>query len=211
MRSGFIDIAGAVVNHLRVVGLHGARGKDTTWLCSCECGKTVIYTGRRLRHGSVLSCGCVPMPGPANKTHGEGGRSKNASVEYAIWNGIKIRTSHTNRKDSANYALRGIGMDAEWRASYEKFLAAVGRRPSPQHSLGRIDNDLGYVPGNVRWETLEEQANNKRTSRFIEAAGVRLTVAQWAKRLGVNDKSLYWMNDERLREHIENLSQEVAA
>lgn len=209
MRSDFIDMAGLVVNSLRVIGLFGAHGKDQSWLCQCACGKTVVYTGRRLRHGSVRSCGCIPLPPPPNKTHGEGS-AKNTSAEYAAWCGIKIRTSHTNRRDSVNYSLRGIGMHPEWRENYEMFLSAVGRRPSPQHSLGRINNDLGYIPGNVRWETVEEQANNKRTSRFIEACGERMTVAQWAKRLGVSDKSLYWMKDDRLREHVGKLAQAVA-
>jgi hypothetical protein len=97
-------------------------------------------------------------------------------------------------------------MCAEWRVSYPAFLKAVGRRPSPEHSIGRKDNNRGYEPGNVAWETAEEQANNKRTSRVVTVAGVSRTVAQWARELKVNDKSLYWLPDEHLADRILELS-----
>jgi hypothetical protein len=64
-----------------------------------------------------------------------------------------------NGKDFANYGGRGI----EFRfTGFEQFYAELGPRPSPEHSLDRIDNDGHYEPGNVRWATQSQQQKNKR-------------------------------------------------
>jgi hypothetical protein len=48
-------------------------------------------------------------------------------------------------------------------------VADLGDKPSPAHSLDRIDNDGSYTKGNVRWATPTEQAAN-RTRRYIVPA-----------------------------------------
>lgn len=59
------------------------------------------------------------------------------------------------------YADRGITVCKRWDA-YETFLADMGRRPSPDHSIDRINNDGNYEPSNCRWATRSEQQRNKR-------------------------------------------------
>jgi hypothetical protein len=70
--------------------------------------------------------------------------------EYGIWTNIKTRCYNQNTRAYQNYGARGITLCAEWDASFDVFLAAVGPAPSRLHSLDRIDNDRGYEPGNMR-------------------------------------------------------------
>ncbi len=81
-------------------------------------------------------------------------------------------------------------MDEGWRYSFEAFAEGVGERPSSKHSLERVENDKGYVPGNVVWATSMEQSRNKRTNVWIEFRGVRRLLLDWAIGLGVSPDAL---------------------
>jgi hypothetical protein len=75
------------------------------------------------------------------------------------------RCSHRAKPgDRERYFERGIAVDSRWcgRGALARFLEDMGPRPSPQHELDRIDNELGYEPGNVRWVTQEQQDANRR-------------------------------------------------
>ena len=60
------------------------------------------------------------------------------------------RCYNNKRKDWQWYGARGITVCSRWRRSFPAFLADVGLRPSPKHSLDRINNDGNYKPDNVR-------------------------------------------------------------
>ena len=95
-----------------------------------------------------------------NFKHGDNCVGKR-TPEYRSWASMKNRCY--NRKDLSytHYGGRGIWVDPRWRASYVSFLKDMGRRPSLSHSLDRIDGTLSYTPGNCRWATKKEQAQNR--------------------------------------------------
>ncbi len=91
-----------------------------------------------------------------------------------------------------DYHDRGITVCAEWLNNYPAFLAEVGLRPEGDYSLDRIDNDVGYRPGNVRWASRKEQSINKRCSIYVELAGERLPLKEAAKYVGLVSYNTAW-------------------
>jgi len=89
-----------------------------------------------------------------------------------------------------DYGGRGIHVCDDWRDSFVAFLSHVGNRPSDSHSIDRIDNERGYEPGNVRWATMIQQAQNTRTVRRFDFFGESLTLTEAATKFGINRERL---------------------
>lgn len=102
--------------------------------------------------------------------------------EYRSWLSMWRRVV-----EDPNYVEQGVGVCGRW-TDYAVFLEDVVERPEPKerYSLGRIDNDENYEPGNVRWETRQQQAVNKRTNRYVEIGGERMVAKEAARRFGVS-------------------------
>lgn len=103
--------------------------------------------------------------------------------EHISWCAMRQRCLDKNSKDYANYGGRGIDIDPRW-ADFRVFFADMGKRPRGT-TLGRINNDEGYWPWNCRWETDTRQCSNRRTTRSLTYNGRTLTLAEWARELGV--------------------------
>jgi hypothetical protein len=91
------------------------------------------------------------------------------------------------------YGARGIKVDPKWRDSFAAFLADVGVKPSPDHTLDRIDNDGNYEPGNVRWATWAEQTINKRhrcNATLVAVEELMMPLAVAARIARVNDETM---------------------
>lgn len=93
-----------------------------------------------------------------------------------------------NEKSSSYkyYGGRGVTVCAEWRDDFDAFYEHMGPRPSPKHTIDRIDNNGNYEPGNCRWATYEVQANNRSNNRHIEYDGRLQTASQWEQELGMH-------------------------
>lgn len=86
----------------------------------------------------------------------------------------------------ANYGGRGISVCPEWLDDFSRFLADVGPRPTPKHSLDRIDVNGNYEPDNVRWATAREQQWNQRHTRMVERDGELVPAAKLAYEAGLH-------------------------
>ena len=115
-----------------------------------------------------------------NFRHGE----SHGTVEYTTWMSIIQRCSNPHRPEYPRYGGRGITVAEEWK-DYPTFLSDMGRRPSKEYSIERIDNDLGYTPGNTVWATRKEQNRNRSNARLVEAYGVTRTLAEWVEVTGL--------------------------
>jgi len=106
--------------------------------------------------------------------------------EYGTWIRTKMRCCNPSLFDYPDYGGRGITVCERWMHSFENFYSDMGDRPSPEHSIERVDNDAGYSPDNCIWATNEVQANNKRTNHRLTHNGETHTVTEWANMLNIN-------------------------
>lgn len=113
-----------------------------------------------------------------------------ALPEYHAWVAMKQRCYDKNCRPYRNYGARGITVCAKWH-NFWAFLSDVGLRPSPKHSIDRINNEGNYEPGNVRWATQSQQLANTRRTRLLTFNGETLPLAHWAKRLGMSQGTLH--------------------
>ena len=167
--SNIKNLVGQKFGRLTIVEMTEKRSKsggNVIWKCACDCGKEVFVNSALLRSASTTSCGCllVERRMKAITKHGHclhGKRTK----EYKAWENIKERSLNPNYEHYKNYGGRGITLCADW-LKFENFLAylkANNMYPKPDGtSIDRINNDGNYEPGNIRWSTPIQQANNRR-------------------------------------------------
>jgi hypothetical protein len=112
--------------------------------------------------------------------------------EHQVWADMRYRCSNPNGKSWHLYGGRGIKVCSRWTGSngFANFYTDVGPRPSPLHSIERVENSGDYDPSNCKWATPREQSNNFRRNRPITYAGRTMNQAEWARFLGIGIPTL---------------------
>ena len=165
MARPIIDITGQRFGKLVVTAHSHTEDAKAYWRCQCDCGCKTSVRGTHLRQGQIKSCGCLSF------VHGDCCGSQR-TPEYITWRNMLQRCGNPRAHNYKYYGGRGIRVCDRWVNSYTDFLLDVGRKPTDEHTLDRIDVNGNYEPGNVRWATWSEQAANKRDNwlRRREAA-----------------------------------------
>lgn len=159
--------------------------------CRCDCGKKrLVYFGSLIQ-GLTKSCGCLRDKMIArvgkrnNRTHG-----KSYEPIYAIWNSMRSRCNNSNSISYRNYGGRGIRVCERWM-SFKNFYSDMGERPSNAYQIDRINPNGNYEPENCRWADNLKQQNNRCNNHKLTYNGTTMTMAEWARSLGVSRQLLY--------------------
>jgi hypothetical protein len=138
--------------------LREERCRQVFWAClSDQLAETREYISREL--GRTLASRTPHARRGGAVKHGE---ARPRSAEYQCWRGMIGRCTRPTDSSWKKYGACGIRVCDRWRPSYINFLADMGRKPSPQHSIDRIDPDGDYEPSNCRWATRSEQRQHQR-------------------------------------------------
>ena len=188
----FIDICGERFGKLTVIKKSENRKELVQWICLCDCGKETLATSKKLRSGRKRSCGCLWLPAVvAAKTkhgHSSGGH---VSVELHTWMQMRSRCTNPSNKGYPRYGGRGIKVCERWD-DFQNFIDDMGHRPSPGHSIERVNNDGHYEPGNCKWATKYEQCRNRSNNIFIEYDGIKMCVRDASDLCGIKRETLYF-------------------
>lgn len=185
-----VDLTGQKFGRWTVLKEDGRdeRGR-ALWLCRCDCGTERAVKGWRLREGTNRSCGCLRREKSAARGREKATHGMSQTRIYNTWKNMIQRTTDPKAMSYQHYGGRGIKVCERWQ-SLDGFLADMGPTYADDLTIERIDVDGDYEPGNCRWATVAEQARNKRNTRLLEYRGRSLVIADWAKVLNVNAKTL---------------------
>ena len=185
-----IDFTGQRVGRLTVLhfGEHRRTVSGTSkryWLCKCDCGNTCLVESQCLSKGVTRSCGCLKIESDrTNKNHLRHGKSKTRL--YKIWVDIKRRCDDSLRKAYKYYGGKGITYCKEWQQFEPFYEWSMNNGYKDNLSIDRIDYNGNYCPENCRWVDSFVQANNTSRNHYITYKNKTLTVAQWAREIGIN-------------------------
>lgn len=186
----------------RNVPVYEAHGQQKTlpqW--AAESGVRLNTLHYRLAHGWELSEALETKPGHSfsppvpryTKSRPPRSHGKTNTPEYKTWHGMRTRCLNKRDKSYRRYGAKGITICDRWRllpGGFEHFLEDMGPKPSPAHSIDRIDSRGNYCPENCRWATPLEQARNRKCVKRVLHEGRTLCLTEWAEQQGIEYNTL---------------------
>ena len=110
--------------------------------------------------------------------------------EYRTWKHMLYRCCNHRCKEYRYYGGRGITVCDRWKWGFLNFINDMGKKPFPDDSLDRINNDGNYEPNNCRWASKTEQNRNVRSNRLLTFNGKTQCLSAWAKEVGMERTKL---------------------
>lgn len=153
-----------------------------TFLCK-YCGSEFKTKLHSISSGHTKSCGCMSNKLGANKrtVHGHNTRA-GKSGEYTSWECMINRCYNEKHPNHTYYSGFGIIVCDRWKNSFENFLADMGPKPTPEHTLDRFPNQHGiYEPINCRWASKVEQSDNRVNVKLLEYNNKKQSMARWSE------------------------------
>lgn len=181
-----IDLIGNVYGRWTVVGM-ATSVAPIMWDCICSCGTRRDVFGGDLKRSRSISCGCERDEKSAARlmTHGLAGHPANQT-----WRHMKNRCENPKNDGFYLYGGRGISVCDKW-STFEGFWSDMGSTWGPGLSIDRKDTNGNYEVENCKWSTSKEQANNRRTNKFVTIPdGRTMTVAEAAEATGLTYQTL---------------------
>lgn len=180
------DLTGKKFSRLTVIEQLSERCVNgaVKYLCLCECGNKSKVQANKLRSGVTRSCGCLTKDKAT--THG-----MYKSTEHSSWRSMKNRCCNKNHMHYKNYGARGIKICNRWKNSFQNFYDDMGAKPSPKHSIDRIDNNGDYEPENCKWSTEIEQARNRRGTKMYTYKNETKYAREWMDIYEISNNVFY--------------------
>lgn len=149
------------------------------WLCRCECGGEKVVSSVNLK--TTFSCGCLRVVHHQSRT-----------TDWNRWNSMVARCHYATSKDYPRYGGVGITVCERWQGAqgFLNYVADMGPRPSPKHTVDRIDGTKGYSPENCRWATPAEQSRNRKDNVRVEHDGQSVLLCDLAAAHGLHEDTV---------------------
>jgi hypothetical protein len=160
---------GTTLNKVEILSYLGSKPKSRVAVYECQCSvcnqKFVSSSTNFILNRYLLGChSCTStVQATQRRTH----NSPTSNKARKSWYKIKERCFNVNCKDYSDYGAKGITMQEDYVNSFAAFYEEVGDPPeiSKKWSIDRIDPSKGYVKGNMRWASINQQARNKLKSK----------------------------------------------
>ena len=187
MRYIYKNCIGEKFNHLTITDEYEFRKpKKRTVKCKCDCGNYTWVEFSNVTSGHIKSCGCI-----YRKSLGE-----SHTRFYNIYS--KMNSRCNNKSESAYHLYGGRGIKCEWNSyeefkndMYDSYIQHVNEYDEKNTTIDRIDPNGKYCKENCQWATIDEQAYNKRNTRYIEMpSGKLINLKELSELTGININTL---------------------